>query len=1037
MNTMESTARQDKSFAEAYAQLNDAQRRAVDHIEGPVLVVAGPGTGKTQILAVRIGKILAETDAMPENILCLTYTDAGTVAMRKRLLDFIGADAHRVHIHTFHAFCNDVIQAHLDYFGKRELEPITDLENVMILESILEELPTGHLLKKLKGDLSYEVARLNNLFRMMKEEDWDEKRISDNIDVYLADLPNRTEYTYQRVNNKTGVKVGDPKVSKIAEEQERMEKLRAAAQLFPKYQARMKEAGRYDYSDMILWVVRAFRDPSAVGENMLRNYQERYLYILVDEFQDTNGAQNEILQLLISFWEVPNVFAVGDDDQSIYEFQGARVKNILDFYTAYQEHVEVIVLTDNYRSHQAVLNAARVVIEQNQERLINKIEGLTKQLTASHPSRQKIDEPKVIEYENPTQEHAGILREVETLLKQGVNPEEIAILYHRHKHADDLITACEKRGIPYQVRKKINILEVPIVQQMLTMLRYLNEEAQSAHSAEHLLFEIMHYPFIGIHPHDVAALSAWISSRRDPEITWRTVMADPSKLGQIRLRAHESITNLEKNITHWIQETFNLTLQMLFEKVLNESGLMQYILKNNDRVFLLEAISTLFKHIKAEGMNRPRITIRNYMEVLDQMETHGIQLSIEKTIAQKGGVQFITTHSSKGLEFEYVFLLGCNASNWEKSRGDNRMFAMPDTLTMSGEENKVESLRRLFYVAMTRAKQHLYISYAAASNEGKVLEASQFVSELLAGENISVEKCNIDAETMMAYQLTSLSPTKEVHIDLFDKDFIASKVEHFVMSASALNTYLDCPLRYYFERIIGVPGAKNDSIAFGNAVHYALRKLFERMRADERQQFPPESVFISDFMHEMERNEDAFTEKQFNNRMELGNTLLSDYYQTHIHQFNKVVVTEYPIRNAEMEGIPITGVFDKIEFIGKDVNVVDYKTGAVKYAREKLLPPSEKNPDGGDYWRQIMFYKILLDSQRTKPWKMISGEVDFIEKDESGEFVRHKFAIASDQVDIVKAQIRDTYARIKNLEFTTGCGDDDCDWCNFVRNLEQ
>ncbi|HNE45359.1 MAG TPA: ATP-dependent helicase, partial [Chitinophagales bacterium] len=377
---MESTARQDKSFAEAYAQLNDAQRRAVDHIEGPVLVVAGPGTGKTQILAVRIGKILAETDAMPENILCLTYTDAGTVAMRKRLLDFIGADAHRVHIHTFHAFCNDVIQAHLDYFGKRELEPITDLENVMILESILEELPTGHLLKKLKGDLSYEVARLNNLFRMMKEEDWDEKRISDNIDVYLADLPNRTEYTYQRVNNKTGVKVGDPKVSKIAEEQERMEKLRAAAQLFPKYQARMKEAGRYDYSDMILWVVRAFRDPSAVGENMLRNYQERYLYILVDEFQDTNGAQNEILQLLISFWEVPNVFAVGDDDQSIYEFQGARVKNILDFYTAYQEHVEVIVLTDNYRSHQAVLNAARVVIEQNQERLINKIEGLTKQL---------------------------------------------------------------------------------------------------------------------------------------------------------------------------------------------------------------------------------------------------------------------------------------------------------------------------------------------------------------------------------------------------------------------------------------------------------------------------------------------------------------------------------------------------------------------------------------------------------------------------------------------------------------------------------
>lgn len=1034
---MESNTRNTKSFLDAYRQLNDAQRRAVDQIEGPVLVVAGPGTGKTQILAVRIGKILAETDAMPENILCLTYTDAGTIAMRKRLLDFIGADAHRVHIHTFHAFCNDVIQAHLDYFGKRELEPITELENVMLLESILESLPTGHVLKKLKGDLSYEVARLNNLFRLMKEEDWDEQRISSAIDLYIEDLSNRQEFVYQRANAKAGIKVGDPKTSKIEEETERMEKLRAAAALFPQYQARMKEMGRYDYSDMILWVVRAFKDPSTVGENMLRNYQERFLYILVDEFQDTNGAQNEILQLLISFWEVPNVFAVGDDDQSIYEFQGARVRNILDFYEAYREHVEVVVLTENYRSHQAVLDAARVVIEHNQERLINKLDGLTKDLTAAHPSRQLITEPRITEFENPAQEHAGILMDVESLLRGGVPAEEIAILYFRHKQADDLIAAFEKRNIPYQVKRKINILEVPVVRQMLTILQYLNEEAQSPHSAEHLLFEIMHYPFIGVHPYDVAAFSAWISSKRDPQITWRTTLNDPAKLSQIRLRDHEALLRLEKNITHWVQETFNLTLQMLFEKVLNESGLLQHILKSNDRVFQLEAISTLFDHIKAEGMVHPRITIRGYMEVLQQMETHGIQLSIQKSIAQKGGVQFITTHSSKGLEFEYVFLLGCNSANWEKARGDNRMFSMPDTLTYGGDDNKLESLRRLFYVAMTRAKQHLFISYAAAGNEGKVLEASQFIAELTENAQVAIQQRSIDCETMMQYKITALSPTPDVHIDLFDRDFIANKVEHFVMSASALNTYLDCPIRYYFERIIGVPGAKNDSIAFGNAVHYALRRLFERMRADEHQRFPDESVFISDFMHEMERNEDAFTSKQFNNRMELGNTLLSEYYQTHIHQFNKVVVTEYPIRNAEMEGIPITGVFDKIEFIGKDVNVVDYKTGAVKYAKDKLMPPGEKNPDGGDYWRQIMFYKILLDSQRAKPWKMISGEVDFIEKDDNGKFLRHRFAIVPEHVDIVKAQIRDTYARIKNLEFTTGCGKEDCDWCNFVRALEK
>ncbi|HRF77753.1 MAG TPA: UvrD-helicase domain-containing protein, partial [Chitinophagales bacterium] len=390
---MQISANHKKSFAEAYASLNDNQRKAVDTIEGPVLVVAGPGTGKTQILAVRIGKILMETDTLPDNILCLTYTDAGTIAMRKRLLDFIGPDAYRVHIYTFHAFCNDVIQANLDYFGKRELEPISELENVNLIEQLLEELPLNHPLKKLKGNKSYEVGRLNNFFKMMKDEDWDEQKINQTIDAYIADLPNREDYIYKRANAKTGVKVGDVKQKELQAEVDRMEKTRAAANMYPEYVSRMRAMGRYDYSDMILWVIKAFRDTSPAGENMLRNYQERYLYFLVDEFQDTNGAQNEILNLLISYWDIPNVFAVGDDDQSIYEFQGARVKNIMDFYQSYEREIEVVVLTDNYRSHQAILDASRVIIEKNEERLINKLKNLSKVLTAAHPNRQHITKP--------------------------------------------------------------------------------------------------------------------------------------------------------------------------------------------------------------------------------------------------------------------------------------------------------------------------------------------------------------------------------------------------------------------------------------------------------------------------------------------------------------------------------------------------------------------------------------------------------------------------------------------------------------------
>ena len=1029
---MESTMRNTESFRNAYANLNAGQRRAVDQTEGPVLVIAGPGTGKTQILAVRIGKILMETDAMPENILCLTYTDAGTVAMRKRLLEFIGTDAHRVHIHTFHAFCNDVIQQHLDYFGKRELEPISELENVTLIEDILSSLPADHVHRKLKGDLSYEVMRMHHLFRMMKEEHWDETRISAAIDAYLADLPNREGFVYKTDLPKRGIARGDLKTADIQRETERMEKLRAAAYLYPQYNQRMRDMGRYDYSDMILWVVKAFRDPSPEGENMLRTYQERFQYILVDEFQDTNGAQNEILQSLINYWEVPNVFAVGDDDQSIYEFQGARVQNIMDFYHAYASHMEVVVLTDNYRSHQSILDAGRVVIGHNQERLINKLQGLSKDLRAAHADRQVITEPCVTEFESEAQEHAGILEDIESLLAAKVKPEEIAILYYKHSQADALINAVQRRGIPFQVRKKVNVLDVPVVQQMLTILHYLEAESQRSHSAEHLLFEMMHYPYFRVHVRDVSMLSAWIAARKEGIKVWRTVLADPEALKGIRLLGYEDIVRFEKNLSHWLQETFNLTLQMLFEKVLNESGMLHYILHQSDREFLLEAIHTLFAHIQATALSRPRLTISEYMDILDQMQLHDIPLQIQRSGTNRGGIQFITTHSSKGLEFEYVFLMGCTHNNWDESKGGSTRFTMPDTLTHSTSENKLESMRRLFYVAMTRAKQHLRISYAAYNNDGKELQESQFVTELLKGTGLQVIKRKVDTAVMQSYQITALLTPPTTEVDLFDQEVIAEKLAHFTLSASKLNEYLRCPVSFYFNSIVKVPAAKSDTLAFGNAIHAALHKLYTRMKDAAGNAWPTPEEFMGDFMREMRRSEDAFTEKQYDNRIELGRKLLTDFYEHRLPELNKIAITEYNVGKTVVDGIPITGRLDKVEFIGKHAHVVDYKTGSLSNAKKNLDRPDAKNPNGGDYWRQIIFYKILLDHHTTKNWVMTSGEMLFLERDDKDELFTRHYDITPEEVGIVKAQIKDTYQRIMRMEFAPGCGEEQCKWCNFL-----
>src|ERR1700742_1512788 len=185
-------------FDEEYQKLNEQQRLAVNTTEGPVMVIAGPGTGKTQILAARIGKILLETDATPQNILCLTYTDAGTIAMRRRLLSFIGPDAYKVNIHTFHSFCNDIIQENLSLFEKTALDPISDLERIQLFKTLIDGFPKNHPLKRYRGDVYFEVNNLQQLFSAMKREGWTPAFIDQKIDDYLNDLPNREEFIYQR-----------------------------------------------------------------------------------------------------------------------------------------------------------------------------------------------------------------------------------------------------------------------------------------------------------------------------------------------------------------------------------------------------------------------------------------------------------------------------------------------------------------------------------------------------------------------------------------------------------------------------------------------------------------------------------------------------------------------------------------------------------------------------------------------------------------------------------------------------------------------
>jgi len=474
------------TFEEVYRNLNSNQKIAVNSIEGSVMVVAGPGTGKTQVLGARVANIIKKTDTSPENILCLTFTEAATTALRLRLNQFMGSESYKVNVYTYHGFCNTVIQENKDLFGIQDLDPISELEVVEVMREIVDEMPNDSRLKRYVGDVYYDIRNLLKLFGLMKKDNLTANDIITQADAKLEEMLTDEKYLYKRKsgdNNK-----GDLNLRTYNADKEPLEKLKEAASLLDEYAAKLAKRKRYDFNDMIAWVLSALKN----NEDLLLKYQEMYQYFLVDEYQDTNGAQNELLYTLISYWENPNVFVVGDDDQSVYKFQGANVENIFEFYKRYEDHIKLVILDQNYRSSQSILDGSNSIIKHNEERLVGKVPNLNKEITAANEKVANIKNAlKVVEYPNTFQEIVSITSKLKKLKSNGVSLSDVGIMYRNHRQSEELIKYLEAEGISYNVAKTQDVLEVPLVHQLNNFLTYLSLEGQKLDSGQHLMFEIL------------------------------------------------------------------------------------------------------------------------------------------------------------------------------------------------------------------------------------------------------------------------------------------------------------------------------------------------------------------------------------------------------------------------------------------------------------------------------------------------------------------------------------------------------------------
>ncbi len=1024
---MSTRIKSNPEFETAYHKLNQKQRQAVDLVEGPVMVIAGPGTGKTQILAIRIGNILLHTDAHPKNILCLTYTESGASNMRQRLLQFIGPTAYEVTIGTFHSFCNAIIRSNPESFHQySDYEVVSELEKSQILLKLLEGLTRENILYKYNGNYIYESFNLSKFFEKIKKENWNPERMTQDIQSHLIEMKSDEQFIYKRKQG--NFRPGDFKEKAYNEYVQKFARTLSALSLYNSYQSELDKLQRYEYEDMIRWVIEKFQSDEA----LLARYQEQYQYILVDEYQDTNGAQNEILFQLLSYFESANIFAVGDDDQAIFRFQGANVRNMMDFDLKYNP--QKIVLTENYRSSQIILDVADHLIKNNLERLTHKDETLSKKLKSSGIHKEYTLKPIFTEYADQASEILDVCEQVRKLIHQGVAPNEIAILFLKNKDADIYVKWFEFNQIPYQINKQTNVLHEPFIQHVLNIIRYLCKAHQDPFGHDALLYRVLHAPYIALDSMDIAKLSWHVlalkkedkeKKLKQPELSLLHLLGDEDKLKAASIHNMEQCLLLAHKVNALSKHLFDFTPQVFIEKVFMEFEILHFILNSPDKIQHLQNLQTLFEFIKEECRKNPRMNILACLDLIEEYSKNKITIPNNTSIGSKKGVVLSTLHSAKGLEYDYVFMINNSQQQWQgRNRADYKL--IPPYI--EEDVNQEEDQRRLFYVGLTRARKGIYVSYFKGQ-EKKVNIPCRFISEMLDSGFVDFKSHFEDETKLVDLAIMDMSPMKKDY-QIIEENLFEKFLSYFSLNPTSLSIYLRCPLSFYYEKVLQIPGARTAPLGFGNAVHEALETFMKHPLHFAQNKF---NQILPYFEKAMEDFRSHFTEIEFESYMEEGKAILPGFLFTFSEEWKKAQkrIPEEKIK-TEFKGIPISGKLDRIDFVPDGIRVVDYKTG--KPDKKKVKAPDETNPYGTDYWQQMIFYAILLrQHSEYKNFKMNSSFY-FVNQNKEHAYECIAVEPTGEQIQFMENLIMETYEKIKNKEFTPGCGKPECEWCNYVNS---
>lgn len=1016
-------------FESKYKLLNPEQRQAVDTLDGPVMVIAGPGTGKTEVLTMRIANILRKTKMHPERILALTFTESGAISMRKRLVELIGQDAYRVEISTFHGFANRIIRDYPDYFPTIiGASSITEIEQVDILRGLIDTLS----LKDLRpfGDRYYYLRNILAAINELKRQG-----VAPETFAVIAADAKKDLYDNPDLINQSGKYEGKMK-TKYVSVAKHVERNIELAKVYASYQKALAAAKQYDYSDMIMYVALALE----ANDELLRVLQDAYEYFLVDEHQDTNDAQNRIIEHIASGKESPNLFVVGDEKQAIFRFQGASLENF-HYFRDHYKNVVLISLRNNYRSTQAILDAAQGV-SPRETALVAKA-GHAATARAAH-----IEEPAhLAALSLPDAEYYFIARKIKELIGEGAAPEEIAVLYRDNKDVAPLARMLEKEKILFNIESDQDVLGDEEIKKLVRILRAVQRFGNDV-----TLAEALHVDFLGIAPIDVYKLSAYAARQR---MKLYEVMRSPALLAAagVESASKTAYGSFFNRLSGWQRAAKNRGAGEAFEMIVYESGFLTALLNHPSATEKLAKLHALFGLLKSSIERQKNYMLDDFFRYLDLMEEHGLAIKSTDTVRLAGRVRLMTAHRAKGLEFDYVFIINAVDRKWG-SRFHRESIKLPTKIYRAVSETDDDAdERNVFYVALTRARKELFVTLSKADRDGKEQLPTQFIAELKEDILTPYDTTAYEKDFAARRQEIEFAPPPAKTPELKDKEFLNELFRTQGISVTALNNYLECPWAYFYRNLVRIPEAPNKHLSFGNAVHAALKSYFDAFdgtdgASGEAKRIDRGKAYLVQRFEESLAHE-PIKESEYEEALEKGRRALPIFYDEYHATWMSSPMARRALNEARVEGVvledgtPINGKLDRMEFLGDDVGgsassaaresvrVVDYKTGKPKTRND--IEGNTASSDG-NYKRQLVFYKLLLDKEGNRDMK--DGVIQFIEPDDRGKMHREEFEITPGEVKVLEKLVMDMAHEILDLSFwDKGCHEKDCKYCELRRGI--